>query len=421
MTGTTEGRPAPETGASTGALAGPAGATAGQPGAIAAGAEIAGAWARTPAGLVRARGRGVALAGTPGPTNAITDVAGVEVGYATLVRGEGPLVVGAGPVRTGVTAILPRGRAGAGTPVLAGAAMLNGNGEMTGSWWLEETGRCEVAITITNTHAVGTARDATIRWAVERGVFGTGQDWGLPVAAETYDGWLNDINGFHVVTADVLAALDGARGGPIEEGSVGGGTGMICYGFKGGSGTASRRIEAAGGSWILGAFVQANFGRTSDLVVAGVPVGAELAGDRRGDGAVDTGGAGSVIVVVATDAPLLPHQLKRLARRVPVGLARTGTYGQHSSGDIFLAFSTANAAAAGPAAGPITLSMLPEESLDPLFQAVAEAVEEAVLNALFANAAMTGIDGRLVPALPVEAVVARLAAVGRLAAVSPRR
>lgn len=372
------------------------------------------AWRATPEGRLRARGHGLRLPGTPGPANAITDVAGLEVGFTTLIDGEGPLVVGRGPVRTGVTAVLPRGRAGAGTPVLAGAAMLNGNGEMTGSWWLEEVGRCEAGITITNTHAVGTARDATVRWAVERGLFGSGQDWGLPVAAETFDGWLNDINGFHVRPEHVLAALDGARGGPVEEGSAGGGTGMICYGFKGGTGTASRRVVAAGGEYVVGVLLQANFGRTADLVVAGVPVGATLAGRPEAATAVDTGGAGSVIAVVATDAPLLPHQLKRLARRVPVGLARTGTYGQNSSGDIFLALTTANGAATLPAAVPIALAMLPEESLDPLFQAVAEAVEEAVLNALFANRAMTGIDGRRVEALPADAVLALLAAAGRL-------
>ena len=372
------------------------------------------AWRATPEGRLRARGHGLRLPGTPGPANAITDVAGLEVGFTTLIDGEGPLVVGRGPVRTGVTAVLPRGRAGAGTSVLAGAAMLNGNGEMTGSWWLEEVGRCEAGITITNTHAVGTARDATVRWAVERGLFGSGQDWGLPVAAETFDGWLNDINGFHVRPEHVLAALDGARGGPVEEGSVGGGTGMICYGFKGGTGTASRRVVAAGGEYVVGVLLQANFGRTEDLVVAGVPVGATLAGRPAPATAVDTGGAGSVIAVAATDAPLLPHQLKRLARRVPVGLARTGTYGQNSSGDIFLALTTANGAATLPAAVPIALAMLPEESLDPLFQAVAEAVEEAVLNALFANAAMTGIDGRRVEALPADAVLALLAAAGRL-------
>jgi L-aminopeptidase/D-esterase-like protein len=377
-------------------------------------AAVPAAWRTTPAGRRRARGLGLAFPGTPGPCNAITDVAGVEVGYATIVSGDGPLVVGRGPVRTGVTAILPRGRDGIATPVLAGTAMLNGNGEMTGSWWIEETGRCELAVTITNTHSLGTARDATLKWAAKSGRMAPGQDWGLPVAAETFDGFLNDINGFHVSDGHVFAALEGAHGGPIEVGSVGGGTGMVCYGFKGGSGTASRRVAAAGGSFTVGVFAQANFGRTEELTILGVPVGARLAADAAA-GATATGGAGSVIVVVATDAPLLPHQLKRLARRVPLGLARTGTIGHHSSGDVFLAFSTANAAATVPAGAPIALQMLPEECLDPLFGAVVEAVEEAVVDVLFANADMTGIDGRTVRALPHAPVLTLLAAAGRLA------
>lgn len=374
-------------------------------------ASLPGAWRATPSGRLRARGLGLALPGTPGPLNAITDVPGVEVGSATLVRGDGPLIVGSGPVRTGVTAILPRGREGIATPVLAGTAMLNGNGEMTGSWWIEETGRCELAITITNTHSLGTARDATLKWAARSGRMAPGQDWGLPVAAETFDGALNDINGFHVGDADVFAALDGARSGAVEVGSVGGGTGMVCYGFKGGSGTASRRVAAAGGTWTVGVFAQANFGRTAELTILGVPVGARLGADA---GATATGGAGSVIVVVATDAPLLPHQLKRLARRVPLGLARTGTIGHHSSGDVFLAFSTANAAVTVPATAPIALEMLPEECLDPLFVAVVEAVEEAVIDVLFANADMTGINGHTARALPQAPVLALLKAAGRI-------
>lgn len=367
------------------------------------------AWARTPEGLPRARGLGLPFAGTPGPWNAITDLPGLEVGYTTLIRGEGPLVVGQGPVRTGVTAILPRGRAGAGTPVWAAAQALNGNGELTGAWWLEETGRCELAITITNTHSCGLARDAVLRWAVvnrhERG----GQDWGLPVAAETYDGHLNDINGFHLREEHVFQALDGAASGPLAEGSVGGGTGMICYGFKGGSGTASRRVEAAGRPWILGAFVQANFGRTPELTIAGVPVGRELAAG------FETGGGGSIIAVLATDAPLLPHQLKRLARRATLGVGRSGTYGHHSSGDIFLALTSANAAALDTqAAAPIPVETLPEPLLDPLFEAAVQAVDEAILNALVANRPMTGRDGHHVPALPHEAVLAALRRAGRI-------
>ncbi|HKY94899.1 MAG TPA: P1 family peptidase, partial [Kiloniellales bacterium] len=328
--------------------------------------------------------------------NAITDVAGVEVGYATLIAGEGALKVGEGPVRTGVTAIFPRGRAKAGHAVWAGAHSLNGNGELTGAWWLEETGRCELAITITNTHSCGTTRDATLQWAVRQSLQQKTQDWGLPVAAETFDGHLNDINGFHVKAEHVFQALDGARGGPIEEGSVGGGTGMICYGFKGGSGTASRLVEEAG-RWTLGAFVQANFGRTPELVVLGRNVGRALAGK-------DLKGAGSIIVVLATDAPLLPHQLKRLARRATLGIARTGTIGHNSSGDIFLAFTTANGAALLPSEKPIAVETLPEEKIDGLFTAAVESVEEAILNALIANETMVGRDGHRIEALPHAAL-----------------
>jgi L-aminopeptidase/D-esterase-like protein len=389
--------------------------TAGDGGEAEAGvAGVPAAWQKTPHGRRRARGLGLLLPGTPGPFNAITDVAGVEVGLTTLVRGDGACVPGRGPVRTGVTAILPRGRDGIATPVLAGTAMLNGNGELTGSWWIEETGRCELAITITNTHSLGTARDATLKWAARSGRLSPGQDWGLPVAAETYDGVLNDINGFHVHEEHVFAALDAAESGPVPTGSVGGGTGMILYGFKGGTGGASRRVEAAGGTHTVAVLVQANFGRTEELTILGVPVGARLAADATAE-ATATGGGGSVIVVVATDAPLLPHQLKRLARRVPLGLARTGTIGHHSSGDVFLAFTTANGAATVPAEAPIALEMLPEESLDPLFGALVECVEEAVLDVLFANGDMTGIDGRTVRALPHAPVLDLLAAAGRLA------
>jgi len=373
------------------------------------------AWTRTPAGRLRARGLGLPFAGTPGASNALTDVAGVEVGYCTLIAGEGPLVVGQGPVRTGVTAIFPRGKARANRPVWAGAHSLNGNGEMTGAWWLEETGRCELAITITNTHSCGLARDASLQWAVrhrlnEHGQAPGMQDWGLPVAAETFDGHLNDINGFHVKAEHVWAALDDARSGPIEEGSVGGGTGMICYGFKGGSGTASRLVESAGGRWTLGAFVQANFGRTPELTIAGVPVGEALAAG------FETGGSGSIIVVLATDAPLLPHQLKRLARRATLGIGRSGTIGRHSSGDIFLAFTTANEAALEESAtAPIAVTTLPEAEMNPLFEAAIQAIDEAILNALVANETMVGRDGHRVPALPHEAVVRALEKAGRLA------
>jgi L-aminopeptidase/D-esterase-like protein len=362
----------------------------------------------TPSGKSRARTLGIPFAGEPGPLNAITDIAGVEVGYATLIRGEGALDVGKGPVRTGVTAILPRGKAQAGRSVIAGMFSLNGNGELTGSHWAAEVGRCDGPITITNTHSCGLARDATIRWLVERGLQG---GWSLPVAGETYDGWLNDINGFHVREADVFAALDSAAGGPIEEGSVGGGTRMIAFGFKAGSGTASRKVEAAGGAWTLGAFVQANFGLREHLVIAGAPVGRALkdwAPDER------TGGeSGSIIAVVATDAPMLPHQLQRLARRTSLGVGRTGAIYGHGSGDIFIAFSTANQAAVDAGAeATIRYDALPDGALNPLFEATIQAVEEAALNALRADEAMVGRDGHFVPILP-HAEVRRLVEAAR--------
>ncbi|MCP5149601.1 MAG: P1 family peptidase [Ectothiorhodospiraceae bacterium] len=359
-------------------------------------------WRATPGGKLRARGIGIPFDGTPGPLNAITDVDGVEVGYCTLVQGEGALVRGVGPIRTGVTAIVPRGREDALTPVFAGYHSLNGNGELTGSHWIAESGQFEGPITITNTHSCGVARDATIRWMVDRAASGmTG--WGLPVAAETYDGNLNDINGFHVREAHVLEAIDAARGGPIEQGSVGGGTGMICYDFKGGSGTASRRVAAGGTTWTVGVFVQSNFGIRRELVIAGVPVGKSLPG-----GEVRSKPAGSVIAVVATDAPLLPHQLARLARRVGLGLARTGAVAHNGSGDIFLAFSTANRAAWDTGDSPRAATFLANDTMDPLFAAVIEATEEAVVDSMVANQPMTGRDGVHVRALPHEALAALL-------------
>lgn len=348
----------------------------------------------TPAGKRRARGLGIALEGVPGPCNAITDVAGVEIGYCTLVRGDGPLVVGRGPVRTGVTAILPRGHAGVLTPVMAGSFSLNGNGELTGTAWVEESGHCEGPLTITNTHSCGVARDATISWLVRNHPEGM-KGWGLPVAGETYDGELNDINGFHVHEAHVHAAIDAAAGGPVELGSVGGGTGMIAYDFKGGSGSASRLVDTAGARYALGVFVQANFGARHELVVAGVPVGRHIPGDE-----VRFRPAGSVIAVVATDAPLLPHQLKRLARRVGMGLARTGSVAHNGSGDIFLAFSTANAAALVHGHTLSQAQFLGNDHMDPLFTAVVQAVEEAVLDAMVANETMVGRDGTRAIALP---------------------
>jgi L-aminopeptidase/D-esterase-like protein len=363
----------------------------------------------TPSGQARARALGIPFDGVPGALNAITDVAAIEVGYSTILRGEGPLVVGEGPVRTGVTAILPRGKAGLETPVFAGCHSLNGNGEMTGFLWIEEAGRIEGPITITNTHSCGLARDATLRWMVERGALKLAE-WGLPVAAETYDGQLNDINGFHVRESHVFEALDSAAGGAIEEGSVGGGTGMICYGFKGGSGTASRVVEAAGARVTLGAFVQANFGSAEQLTIAGVPVGRRLI-----DAASNSPDVGSIIGIVATDAPLLPHQLKRLARRGGLGIARSGSVASHSSGDIFLAFSTANGSAMAEGERPRRVDFLPDATLTPLFEATVQALDEAVIDALVANRAMTGRDGFTVPALPHDEVRALLREHKRLA------
>jgi D-aminopeptidase len=363
----------------------------------------------TPSGKRRARALGVPFDGVPGTLNAITDVAGVEVGYCTLIDGEGPLVVGQGPVRTGVTAILPRGRAGVATPVFAGGHSLNGNGEMTGFLWVEEAGQVGGPITITNTHSCGTARDATLRWLVERAEIDLTLDWALPVAAETWDGRLNDINGFHVRDAHVFAALDGARGGAVEEGSVGGGTGMICYEFKGGSGTASRVAEAAGQAFTVGAFVQANFGTREQLLIAGVPVGRHLPIQDSGPD------QGSIIGIIATDAPLLPHQLKRLARRCGLGIGRSGAVAAHTSGDIFLAFSTANRAAVAGAGAVHKLDAVPDQDLTPLFAAVIQATDEAVINALIANETMTGRDGFTVEALPHEPLRDILRCFGRLA------
>ena len=351
---------------------------------------------------IRARDIGIPFEGVPGKFNAITDVAGVEVGYTTLVSGEGKLEVGKGPVRTGVTAILPRGHDSLNDPVYAGFFSLNGNGEMTGTAWLEESGFLEGPVVITNTHSVGVARDAVIAWRIKQGAADkTGYWWSLPVVGETWDGWLNDINGFHVKPEDVWHALESAHGGAIEEGSVGGGTGMICYEFKGGNGTASRKIDMKDKtgtvrSFTVGVFLQANFGRRPQLTIAGIPVGKKIPGE------VYKEESGSCIAVVATDAPLLPNQLKRLARRVSLGLARTGTVSGNGSGDLFVAFSTANAGAANP--DPLTHSVetIPNDRMDPIFTAVVEATEEAIVNALVDNQSMTGRDNHRVDALPLN-------------------
>jgi len=362
---------------------------------------------RTQANVVRARDLGIPFEGTAGKFNSITDVSGVEVGYTTLISGEGKLEVGKGPVRTGVTAIIPRGHDSLNDPAYAGYFSLNGNGEMTGTAWVEESGFLEGPIIITNTHSVGVARDAVIAWRIKNGAPDTtGYWWSLPVVAETWDGWLNDINGFHVKPEDVWHALDTAHGGAIEEGSVGGGTGMICYEFKGGNGTASRvvSVAVAGGAnpagqkvsraYTVGVFLQANFGRRPQLIIAGVPVGKEIPGE------VYKKESGSCIAVVATDAPLLPNQLKRLARRVSLGLARTGTISGNGSGDLFIAFSTANPNAANSDQVTHNVQTIPNDLMDPLFAGVVQATEEAVVNALVDNQSMIGRDNHRVEALP---------------------
>jgi L-aminopeptidase/D-esterase-like protein len=368
----------------------------------------------TPLGKKRSRALGLSFDGTPGPFNAITDVPGVALGTTTLISGDGPLKLGHGPVRTGVTAILPLGRDGVGKAVAAGYHSFNGNGEMTGVSWIEESGSLNTPIAISNTHAIGACHRGIVDWVARHKTEVVSQ-WLLPVAAETWDGYLNDINGSHVTTDHVTSAIDAATSGPVEEGSVGGGTGMNCYGFKGGNGTASRLVAYGPHRYTVGVFLQANFGARSELTIHGVPLGRMLAGDNPiedyFDGRVQ--GAGSCIGIVATDAPLLPNQCKALARRVPLGLARTGATGSHFSGDIFLAFSTANADALESrfAAGPPTaesfghMDFIPWGRINEFYTAVVEATEEAVLNALIANETMIGRDGHRSPALPHEAVV----------------
>jgi D-aminopeptidase len=344
---------------------------------------------------VRARDLGVPFEGTPGPLDAITDVKGVEVGYRTLISGDGKLVVGTGPVRTGVTAVFPRGKNSV-DPVFAGWFTENGNGEMTGTTWVEESGFLYGPVMITNTHSVGVVRDAVIAWQLQHGPGLPLEDWwSLPVVAETWDGYLNDINGFHVKAEDADAAMRDAHSGPIAEGNVGGGTGMICFEFKGGTGTASRALPEKLGGYTVGALVQCNFGTRHLLRIAGTPVGYEISGKRVWE--EDTG---SIIVVVATDAPLLPSQMKRIAKRVTLGLGRLGSISGDGSGDIFIAFSTANAGAGLEQKKPVAVQMLPNDRMDALFEATVQATEEAVVNALVAARTMTGADGHAVEALP---------------------
>jgi D-aminopeptidase len=363
----------------------------------------------------RARDLGVPFDGTPGPFNAITDVAGVTVGHTTLISGSGKLQVGHGPVRTGVTAVLPRGPDSLANPVFAAWFTQNGNGEMTGTTWVEESGFLEGPVMFTNTHSVGVVRDAVIQWRVAHAAAdATGYYWSLPVVAETWDGWLNDINGFHVKPEHAVQALDGAKTGAVEEGSVGGGTGMICNGYKGGIGTSSRRLDAKDGGYTIGVLVQCNYGTRDNLRIAGIPVGREIpAPEPYAFMPSDIAERGSIIVVVATDAPLLAHQLKRLARRVTLGLGRNGSISGNGSGDIFVAFSTANSGAAA-AEHVVDLKMLPNDSLDPVFRATVEATEEAIVNAMIAARDMTGVDDHRVIALPHSALRAVLKKYGRL-------
>lgn len=330
----------------------------------------------------RARDLGIPFDGQPGPLNAITDVAGIEVGHSTIISGDN--------VRTGVTAVLPRGKQGANDAVFAGWFSLNGNGEMTGTTWVEESGFLEGPVMITNTHSVGIVRDAVIAWQVKTLPSTGGAWWGLPVVAETYDGRLNDINGFHVKEKHAFEALESAKGGPVQEGSVGGGTGMVCHEFKGGIGTASR----AASGYAVGVLVQCNYGLRRQLRVAGVPVGQELS-----QGATRQDEAGSIIIVVATDAPLMPHQLKRLTRRAALGLARNGSTSGNGSGDIFIAFSTANPGVF-PAKAAVPVNVLPNDRMNALFEATVQATEEAIINAMVAADTMKGFQGHTVPGLP---------------------
>jgi D-aminopeptidase len=346
----------------------------------------------------RARDLGIPFEGTTGPINAITDVKGVEVGYTTLISGDGKLVVGRGPVRTGVTAILPQGKSYRGR-VFAAWHTLNGNGEMTGTTWIEESGSLGTPILITNTHSVGVVRDAVIEWNARRSSGeGYSGDFSLPLVTETWDGFLNDINGFHVRKEHVFQALDGAKSGPVAEGNVGGGTGMVAHGFKGGTGTSSRILSAEDGGYTVGVLVQANYGRRDLLRIAGVPIGKEIS-DLTPERGKAPDGDGSIIVVVATDAPLLPHQLKRIIKRVSLAIGIMGGRGENSSGDIFVAFSNANPDVSKES-GIAQLAMLPNERINPLFRAAVDATEEAIVNAMVGAETMKGINGNTVYAIP---------------------
>jgi D-aminopeptidase len=368
-----------------------------------------------PALKSRTRDLGVPFDGAPGPFNAITDVPGVLVGQTTLISGDGKLVVGKGPVRTGVTAILPRGKDSMQNPVFAGWFAQNGNGEMTGTTWVEESGFLEGPVMITNTHSVGVVRDAVIQWRVAHGKpDASGYWWSLPVVAETWDGWLNDINGFHVKPEHAIRAIDSAQSGRVDEGNVGGGTGMICSGYKGGIGTSSRKLAEKDGGYTVGVLVQCNFGSRQNLRIAGIPVGREISSeDPYAYQPSEISERGSIIIVVATDAPLISTQLKRLAHRATLGLGRVGSISGDGSGDIFIAFSTANPGV-WSSKDVTNVKMLPNGNLDPVFAAVVQATEEAIVNAMIAADSMTGIDNHHVSALDHEKLRAVLKKYNRL-------
>ena len=367
----------------------------------------------------RARDLGIPFVGTPGAFNAITDVQGVEIGYSTIITGKGENTVGNGPVRTGVTAIFPRGKAKKFSPVYANWYSLNGNGEMTGTTWVTESGFLETPIMITNTNSVGVVRDAVLKWYVDTDWY-SGEDWWYtyPVVAETYDGFLNDIYGFHVKEKHVLEAIENSSSGQIAEGNIGGGTGMMCLGFKGGTGTSSRVLKIKDSSYTVGAIVQSNFGAKRNLSIAGVPVGVELKDtlnsvfngppkSRRQEG------DGSIIVIIATDVPLLPHQLKRIAQRIPLGIGIVGGRGSNGSGDIFLAFSTANEGAFNRD-DIASITSMPNDLLMPVFEATVQVVEEAIINAMIAAETMEGINGNTSYAIPHDVLVETLQKYNRI-------
>jgi len=364
----------------------------------------------------RARDIGIPFDGTPGKYNAITDVKGVEVGFSTIIEGDGKNVIGKGPARTGVTAIFPRGQSS--VPVYANWYTLNGNGEMTGTTWITESGFLETPILITNTNSVGVCRDAMLKWFVEKNWIKEEGWYTYPVVAETWDGVLNDIYGFHVKESNAFEALNTAKSGPVEEGNVGGGTGMRCLGFKGGTGTASRVIKIGDSTYTIGVLVQSNFGQKKNLTIDGVPIGLELKDTlnsvvhklaqthyQEGDG--------SIIVVLATDAPLLPHQLKRLAQRIALGVGKVGGRGENGSGDIFIAFSTANAGAFNRNK-VVGVKQFPNDQINPLFEGTVQSVEEAIVNAMVAADTMVGINGNTTYALPHDKVIELLKKYGRI-------